>query len=143
MPTRLPFPRLLQALLALYGAASLAHFVHNAEFIAFYPYSPAWLTRENVYLAWLAITAVGAAGLAAARFGWQALSLLLVGLYGALGLDGLAHYTLALCSEHTWGTNATIVAEAASGVALMLAAALQLGRLAAALSPWPVLRAPR
>jgi hypothetical protein len=42
-----------------------------------------------------------------------------------MGLDGLAHYTLALCSEHSVAANATIGAEAASGVALMLAALLQ------------------
>jgi hypothetical protein len=39
-------------------------------------------------------------------------------LYGASGLDGLAHYTLALCSEHTLATNLSIWLEAAAGVAL-------------------------
>jgi len=112
-------------LLATYFAASLLHFAHNAEFIAFYPNMPAWLTRENVYVAWLAVTSVGVAGLVAARSGLGALGALLVGIYGALGLDGLAHYSLALCSEHTLAANLTIWFEAAAGVVLAVASALQ------------------
>ncbi|MCJ0761901.1 hypothetical protein [Variovorax terrae] len=127
-PTPSLMTRRLQALMAVYCAASLAHFIHNAEFIAVYPNLPGWLAREGVYLAWLAVTSVGAAGLIAARLGFEALGLLFVGAYGALGLDGLAHYTLALCSEHTFATQATIWFEAASGLVLMLASALLLGR---------------
>jgi hypothetical protein len=106
---------------AVYFAASLAHFAHNAEFIAIYPNMPAGLTREHVYIAWLAITSLGVAGLMVARLGRRALGVALVGAYGVLGLDGFAHYTLALCSEHTLATNITIWAEAISGLVLMLA----------------------
>lgn len=115
-------PLLLRVLLALYFAASLAHFAHNAEFIAFYPGMPAWLDRETVYLAWCAVTGLGVAGLGATRLGFAAIGALLIAAYGAMGLDGLAHYTLALCSEHTLATNLTIAAEAATGLALCLAA---------------------
>jgi hypothetical protein len=118
-------PRHIRALLATYFVATLAHFVHNAEFIAFYPNMPAWITRETVYLAWLAIASVGVAGIIASRFGWSALGALLLGAYGALGLDGLQHYTLALCSEHTLAANVTIWSEAAAGIALAVASALQ------------------
>jgi hypothetical protein len=118
-------PRHIHALLATYFVATLAHFVHNAEFIAFYPNMPAWITRETVYLAWLAIASVGVAGIIASRFGWSALGALLLGAYGALGLDGLQHYTLALCSEHTLAANVTIWSEAAAGIALAVASALQ------------------
>ena len=111
-------PKHVQALLAVYFVATLAHFVHNAEFIAFYPNMPAWITRETVYLAWLSIASVGVAGMVASRFGWQAVGALLLGAYGAIGLDALQHYTLALCSEHTLAANLTIWFEAASGVAL-------------------------
>ena len=120
-------PRHIQALLAVYFVATLAHFVHNAEFIAFYPNMPAWLTRENVYLAWLAVTSVGVAGVVAARFGLSALGALLMGAYGALGLDGLAHYSLALCSEHTLAANLTIWFEAATGL-LLAVASVTVGR---------------
>ena len=119
-----PLPRHVTTLLATYFAASLLHFAHNAEFIAFYPNMPAWLTRENVYLAWLAVTSVGVAGVVAARFGLGALGALLVGAYGALGLDGLAHYSLALCSEHTLAANLTIWFEAAAGLLLAVASVL-------------------
>src|SRR5579885_3485814 len=39
-------------LTAVYFVASLAHFIHNAKYIAFYPNMPAWLTRDTVYLEW-------------------------------------------------------------------------------------------
>jgi hypothetical protein len=35
-------------LLALYGLASLAHFAHNAEYLAAYPNLPAWLSRVQI-----------------------------------------------------------------------------------------------
>jgi hypothetical protein len=120
-----PLPGHLTALLATYFAASLLHFAHNAEFIAFYPNMPVWITRENVYLAWLAVTSVGVAGVVAARFGLGALGALLVGAYGALGLDGLAHYSLALCSEHTLAANLTIWFESGTGLLLAVASVLQ------------------
>src|SRR5689334_18689209 len=114
-------PAHLWLLAGLYTVASLVHFAHNAEYIAFYPNMPAWLTREKVYLAWLAVTALGVAGLLVLRLGLHAIGAVLVSAYGALGLDGLAHYTLALCSEHTLVTNLTIWSEAISGLLLMLA----------------------
>jgi len=122
----LPRPVLLLA--AVYFAASLAHFGHNAEYIAFYPGMPAWLTREKVYLAWLGITSLGVLALLFAKLSVPALALLFLGAYGAFGLDGLAHYTLALCSEHTLVSNLTIWSEAASGLALLLASTLLLAR---------------
>lgn len=103
---------------ALYGVASLLHFAHNAEYIAFYPNMPEWLTREKVYLAWLAVSAFGVAGGVLALAGWRVSAAAFLAVYGALGLYGLGHYALALCSEHTVATNLTIVLEAASGVAL-------------------------
>jgi hypothetical protein len=116
MPTRLPSR--VSILLSLYFLASLAHFVHNAEYIAFYPNMPAWITRETVYVVWLCITAVGVAGLALARFGWRAVGALVLAAYGLLGLDGLGHYTLALCTEHTLAMNLTILFEVFTGTAL-------------------------
>lgn len=121
-------PHPMHTLLCTYFLASLAHFAHNAEYIAFYPNMPGWIGRDTVYLAWLAITCVGLAGLAAQRIGWHALGLLFIGVYGAFGLDGLAHYTLALCSEHTLATNVTIWSEAVTGLALLLASAVLLTR---------------
>ena len=121
-------PRHLWVLLALYGVASLVHFSHNAEYIAFYPNIPAWLTRENVYLAWLVITSVGIIGTILGAAGWCRTATLFFAAYGALGLDGLGHYTLALCSEHTLAMNFSIWFEAVTGVALAASAGWFAGR---------------
>ena len=127
MPTPV-LPRSVLLLAAVYFAASLAHFSHNAEYIAFYPGMPGWITRETVYLAWLAVTALGVMGWLFDRLAVPVLALLFLGAYGAFGLDGLAHYTLAFCSEHTLVSNITIWAEAVSGLGLLLASAVLLAR---------------
>ena len=128
MPKQSPLPTHPWVLVAVYFCASLAHFTHNAEFIAFYPNMPTWLTREQVYLAWMAINSLGLAGLFMAQLGCRVLGVLFIGAYGALGLDGLGHYALALCSEHTLAANVTIWAEVASGFVLLVASALLLAR---------------
>ncbi|MFY9317595.1 MAG: hypothetical protein WAO95_18805 [Burkholderiales bacterium] len=115
-------------LAAVYFATTLAHFGHNAEYIAFYPGMPGWLTREKVYLAWLAVTSLGFVAFVFARLALPALALLFLALYGAFGLDGLAHYTLALCSEHTLLANVTIWSEAITGMVLLLASAVLFAR---------------
>ena len=117
--------RWLAPLATVYAFASLLHFAHNAEYIAHYPNMPAWLTRGDVYLVWLANTAVGLLAMACLRLGWRLPGLLLLAAYGALGLDGLGHYALALCSQHTLAMNATIGFEALTGVALAILATRQ------------------
>jgi hypothetical protein len=121
-------PKHIWLLLGTYFVASLAHFAHNAEYIAYYPNMPAWLTREKIYLAWLGVCGVGVAGLVALRFRLTTFGGFLIAAYGALGLDGLAHYTLALCSEHTLVTNITIWSEALSGAFVLLASAVLVTR---------------
>src|SRR5262245_6455590 len=89
---------------------------------------PDWLSPGKVYVAWLGVTVVGAASLVLGWLGFGASALIALGLYGALGLDGLGHYTLALCSEHTLVSNLTIWAESVSGLVLLLTAGVLLGR---------------
>lgn len=125
-PTPLPRPLLLLA--AAYFLASLAHFSHNAEYIAFYPGMPQWLTAERIYLAWSGVTSIGLVAFLLLRFGLPVPALFVLAAYGAFGLDGLAHYTLGLCSEHTLAANLTIWSEALSGLVLVLACALLLAR---------------
>lgn len=108
-------------LLVAHFLAGLAHFSHNAEFLPFYPGMPDWLTPERVYLAWGAVNAVSALAWGLAWWGWTGCALLVFAVYGALGLDGLLHYTLGLCSEHTWVANLTIVAESITGLCVLLA----------------------
>ena len=119
-------PPALAALAALYFLASLAHFAHNAEYIAVYPGLPAWITHESVWLAWLGLTGLALAGVVAWKSGRPRLAAALLGTWGAFGADGLLHYTLALCAQHTLATNATIWAEAATGLALFALAAWSL-----------------
>jgi hypothetical protein len=116
------------ALFVTYSVASLAHFTHNAQYIAYYPNMPTWIGADTVYLAWLGVASVGAAGLVARRFGFQLFALLCFFAYGALGLDGLAHYTLALCSEHTFLANLTIWSEVLTGLFLLLVCAVMFSR---------------
>ena len=116
----------MSILFILYTLASLVHFAHNAEYIPFYPGLPVWMTRESVYLAWLAVAAVGLLAVMAGWRGWHRIAAVLLMAYGLLGTDGLLHYTLALCSEHTLAANLTIWAEVLLGVALACAAAVRL-----------------
>jgi hypothetical protein len=113
-------PGYLLTLLVIYCAASLVHFVHNAEFVSAYPNLPPWLTRSKVYLAWLAITAVGAVGIVFLKAGLRLPGLLLIAGYAALGFAGLDHYWVAPLSAHTLAMNATIGFEVAAAAALMV-----------------------
>jgi hypothetical protein len=132
---RRSLPRHIWVLGVVYFVASLAHFVHNAEYIAFYPNMPAWITRDTVYLAWLGITGIGIAALLLLRLGFHAVGVLLISVYGAFGLDALGHYALALCSEYTLAANVTIWSEAGAGFLLMLMSALLFGRGISAKGP--------
>jgi len=108
-PRRFQTP--LEWLLLLYCAASLAHFAHNAEFIADYPNLPVWLSRAQIYAVWLGITAIGAVGYVLYRFGYRLVGLGVIGVYAALGFDGLLHYGRAPFSAHTGAMNFSILFE--------------------------------
>ena len=115
--------RTLLWLMTLYCAASLLHFAHNAEHLADYPNLPAWLTRSQVYVAWLGVTAIGALGYLVRRASYELAGLALVGTYAALGFDGLLHYGRAPVTAHTAAMNLTIWIEVATA-ALLLGAVL-------------------
>ena len=122
---RSPAPGILLALLLIYGAASLVHFIHNAEFLADYPGMPSSWTGEGVYLVWLAMTLIGVVGWLLASRGFQVAGLLLVAFYAVCGLDSLGHYVLAPLSAHTMAMNSTILLEV-TAAALVLAETLRL-----------------
>jgi hypothetical protein len=117
--------RTLLILLLIYAAASLLHFIHNAEFIREYPGLPASWTRAGVYLAWLGMTAVGACGWALLSRNYQIAGALVLAGYALLGLDSLGHYVLAPFSAHTFAMHATILAEVGTA-AVVLVQALRL-----------------
>ncbi len=112
---------LLPVLALSYAAASLFHFAHNAEYLGDYPNMPVWLSPVLVYGTWFGITVVGLAGYFLICRGYQLAGLAALGVYGALGLDGLGHYTLAPLSAHTFAMNLSIWLEAATGVLLLTA----------------------
>ena len=118
----------LPILLMLYGVASLGHFVHNAEFLADYPNLPVWLTRSQVYVAWFGIQAVGLVGYLLARATYEFLGFGILGVYAAIGLDGLLHYSRAPMAAHTATMNFTIWFEVAAAVLVLCAIAGLLGQ---------------
>jgi len=120
-----PGTKALTLLLLAYAAASLLHYAHNAEFMSDYPNMPAWLSRTKVYAAWLALSALGAAGYVLFLRGSRLAGLLALGAYAVAGFDGLGHFALAPAAAHTAAMNATIWLEAGTA-ALLLAAVARL-----------------
>lgn len=106
--------------LAVYCAASLTHFTHNAIFADSYPGLPASLTPLRIMAAWLLEAAIGIVGYVAFQHGYSRSGLALIALYAVLGFDGFAHYTLAPVSAHTVAMNASIWAEAIAGSLLLI-----------------------
>ena len=115
-----PAQKTLLVLLIIYGTASLIHFTHNAEFLADYPNLPASWTSAGVYLAWVALTAVGVTGWFLMVRGFPVVGLLLLGVYAVLGLDSLGHYVVASMSDHTLGMNSTILFEVTAAALVLI-----------------------
>jgi hypothetical protein len=113
--------------LILYGAASLLHFAHNAEYLAQYPNLPAFWSRGDVYVAWCCVTTLGVVGYLLHLRGNRSLGLALLALYAALGFGGLLHYTRAPLAHHSTMMNVTILTEALAA-ALLLASLVIVAR---------------
>jgi uncharacterized membrane protein len=118
----------LTVLMLAYGAASLLHFTHNAQFAREYPNFPDTITALQVYGAWLVVGATGLAGYLLMRFGQRMPGLIVTAVYAGLGFDGLLHYTLAPLSAHSFAMNFTILTEVALAVLLECAVLLHLVR---------------
>lgn len=130
MRTSPPMPgqHVLLALLVVYGAASLIHFTHNAEFLADYPNLPTSWSPAHVYLAWIAMTLVGVFGWVLRSRGLTLLGLFVLVAYALLGLDSLGHYVLAPMSGHTLAMNATILAEVTAAGCVLFEVLRQIAR---------------
>jgi len=118
--------RVLFCMLVAYGAASLVHFIHNAEFLGDYPGLPTSWSRAQVYIVWLAMTGVGVAGWLLLSRGYFLAGLWVLVAYAALGVDSLGHYVLAPLSSHTLAMNATILAEVIAAAILLLEVSRQI-----------------
>ncbi|MGH8670312.1 MAG: hypothetical protein ACREUN_09720 [Burkholderiales bacterium] len=111
--------KLVVVLLLIYGAASLMHYTHNAEFLREYPNMPGWLPRSRVYAAWIAVTAIGMCGYVLWRLGYKIVGLAVIGAYAGLGFDGLAHYAIAPFRDHSATMHATIWLEVLTAALLL------------------------
>jgi hypothetical protein len=111
-------------LLALYAAASLLHFAHNAEYLAQYPNLPVSWSRAEVYLAWCGVTMVGLLGYALFRAGYRRPGLTVLAIYGALGFGGLLHYTRAPIAHHSATMNLTIWTEVVAAALFLINVAI-------------------
>jgi hypothetical protein len=107
-------------LLALYAAASLLHFAHNAEYLAQYPNLPVSWSRADVYLAWCGVTSVGFLGYVLYRARYHRVGLTVLAIYGGLGFGGLLHYTRAPIAHHSAVMNFTIWAEVVAAVVFLV-----------------------
>ena len=116
---RAPRVDVLPILMLAYGAASLLHFAHNAVFVEDYPNLPAWLSSARVWAAWIGVTSVGLVGYLLMRLGYDLAGSATAAIYGALGFDGLGHYSLAPFSAHTWMMNLTIWLEVGTAALLL------------------------
>ena len=110
----------LPIFLIIYCLASLLHFSHNAIFIDEYPNLPDWISASGVYITWLGITGIGITGYFLFRHGKQLLGLIICAIYGAIGLDGLGHYTLAPISAHSFMMNFSIWFEVITAIIVLI-----------------------
>jgi hypothetical protein len=120
--TRRPVGKTLGVLLLIYGAATLVHFIHNAEFLTDYPNMPISWSRAAVYSAWIGLTTIGVFGWLLVTRGYRRTGLLFVAVYAALGLDSLGHYVLAPMSAHTVAMNSTILLDVTAAALLFIEA---------------------
>jgi len=123
-----PVQKTLLILLLIYVAASLIHFVHNAEFLADYPNLPGSWTRAGVYFSWIGITSVGVTGWLFVTRNYQLSGLLLLAVYAVFGLDSLGHYIVAPLSSHTLAMNSTIFLEVTAATLVLIEVARQMVR---------------
>ena len=107
-------------LIGLTLIASAVHFADNAFRLDLYP-GPAWLTRNVVLTAWIAML------FAACLAYWINTRIALI-TYGVLGFGGFAHYVMPQARSMPTRCTLTIGAEATSS-ALLIAYALLRSRI--------------
>jgi len=118
----------LTVLMLAYGASSLLHFIHNAQFVRDYPNFPDTITALQVYGVWLLIAATGVAGYLLMRFGLRVPGLLVTAVYAGFGFNGLLNYKLAPMSAHSFAMNSTILTEVTLAALLLCVVIVNLAR---------------
>lgn len=85
------------------------------------PNMPIGLTLAGVWSLWLGPTAVGVTGAAVLRGGYRLAGLVVLGLYGWSGFDGLGQYSRQPVAPHTLAMNLSIRFEAVAEALLLSA----------------------
>ena len=112
------------ALRLLLGVAIAVSVVHYADNIAHYddypqPDGGPAPSRAAIAVAWVAFTAFAVAGYALLRRGRITAAAVCLALYAGSGLIGLGHYTVDGATDMPWWRQAHIVADIASGTAVL------------------------
>ena len=103
-------------------ASSIVHYTDN--YLAFDRFPQGGpgpeITDDAIWIAWVLLTAVGAAGYEAYRRGQIRAGALLFAVYSMSGLIGLGHYTAPGMSELEWWRHAHIWTDIGCGIALLV-----------------------
>jgi hypothetical protein len=104
--------------LALAIVVTGAHFIDNARAIRIYP-EPGWITRPDIAVSWIAMTAIGVAGYVLYRRGRAGWGAAMLYAYALLAGAGVLHYRYAPASHFTPWMHALIAGEALAALALI------------------------
>ena len=94
------------------------HYTDNYLYFDEYP-QPESLQRWHVYVAWLALTAVGIAGYALYERGYALPSYVCLVVYSYTGLSSLGHYLYGSLDEFTAKQHGFILVDGLSGAAVL------------------------
>jgi hypothetical protein len=113
--------RILNLVFFFAVASSIVHYTDN--YLAFdrFPQEGApgpEITRDSVWIAWLAFTAFGVAGYLFYRRGQIALASALLAVYSVSGLIGIGHWTADGASQLAWWRHAHVATDVLAGLAV-------------------------
>jgi hypothetical protein len=106
--------------------ASALHFADNAIEITHYN-EPGWITSAGVVVSWFVVTAIAAVVLLRRRA--DAAFFVFAGAYALVLLSGLLHYAYGPPMNMPMRSNVTVLIEAATGAALVVALLARRARL--------------
>ena len=113
--------RLLNVVFFTAVASSIVHYTDNYLAFERFPQSDSGpqITKDSVWIAWIAFTAFGVAGWLLYRRGRIALASALLAVYSLSGLIGIGHYTASGMSELAWWRHVHIWVDILCGVAVL------------------------
>jgi hypothetical protein len=117
----MPNVRLLNIVFFTAVASSIVHYTDNYFAFDRFPQASSGpeVTDDMIWIAWVVLTAFGAAGYVLYRRGQVRRGSMLLAVYSISGLVGLAHYTAPGMTELAWWRHAHIWGDIVCGVALL------------------------